>query len=130
MRTWDKLSATGVRGLKTPGKYYDGGGLMLSVAPTKIKGGVNKAWLFRFQLDKRERVMGLGIFVGEHPWNAGIKLVTEWHNLHMNNTSRRSRIGDGSAHCPVPLIVLLARSPVERVRLSVGRVEPDAPQRH
>ena len=60
MRTWDRLSATFVRGLKKPGKHYDGGGLLLSAAPTKTKGVVAKAWLFRFQIDKRERVMGLG----------------------------------------------------------------------
>ncbi len=60
MRTWDRLSATFVRGLREPGKHYDGGGLMLSAAPTKIKGTVTKAWLFRYQIDKRERVMGIG----------------------------------------------------------------------
>jgi integrase len=59
MRTWDRLSATFVRGVKEPGKHYDGGGLLLSVAqPTP--GVVNKSWLFRYQIDKRERVMGLG----------------------------------------------------------------------
>src|SRR6476620_4940403 len=60
MRTWDRLSATFVRGLKKPGKYYDGGGLMLQATPTRTKDGVSKAWLFRFQIDHRERVMGLG----------------------------------------------------------------------
>jgi integrase len=60
MRTWDRLSATFVRGLKQPGKFYDGGGLMLMAAPTQTKGIVNKSWLFRFQIDRRERVMGLG----------------------------------------------------------------------
>jgi hypothetical protein len=60
MRTWDKLSATFVRGLKRPGKFYDGGGLLLQATPTKIKGQVTKAWLFRYQLDHRERQMGLG----------------------------------------------------------------------
>ena len=60
MRTWDRLSATFVKGLKVPGKYYDGGGLMLSAAPTKTKGVVTKAWLYRYQIDKRERYMGLG----------------------------------------------------------------------
>src|SRR6478672_9695135 len=60
MRTWDRLSATFVRGLKKPGKYYDGGGLMLQATPTRTKGSVSKAWLFRFQIDHRERVMGLG----------------------------------------------------------------------
>jgi len=60
MRTWDKLSATFVRGLKEPGKYYDGGGLMLQATRTKTKGVVTKAWLYRYQIDKRERVMGFG----------------------------------------------------------------------
>ena len=60
MRTWDRLSATFVKGLRTPGKFYDGGGLMLHAAPTKAKGVITKAWLFRYQLDHRERAMGLG----------------------------------------------------------------------
>ena len=60
MRTWDRLSASFVKGLRKPGKHYDGGGLMLLAAATARKGVVNKAWLFRFQIDKRERVMGLG----------------------------------------------------------------------
>jgi integrase len=59
MRTWDRLSAAFVRGAE-PGKHYDGGGLMLQVSATKAKGGVTKAWLFRYQIDHRERVMGLG----------------------------------------------------------------------
>lgn len=59
MRTWDRLSATFVRGVKEPGKHYDGGGLLLSVTQS-TPGVVNKSWLFRFQMDKRERVMGLG----------------------------------------------------------------------
>jgi len=59
MRTWDRLSATFVRGLKRPGKYYDGGGLMLQATATAAK-GVTKAWLFRYQIDHRERSMGLG----------------------------------------------------------------------
>jgi integrase len=60
MRTWDRLSATFVRGLNRPGKYYDGGGLMLQATPTKTKGVVTKAYLFRYQIDHRERQMGLG----------------------------------------------------------------------
>jgi integrase len=60
MRTWDRLSATFVKGVRKPGKHYDGGGLMLLAAPTARKGVVNKSWLFRFQIDKRERYMGLG----------------------------------------------------------------------
>jgi integrase len=58
VRTWDKLSATFVRGIKEPGKYGDGGGLLLTVS--KAKDGVNRSWLFRYQIDHRERVMGLG----------------------------------------------------------------------
>ncbi|WP_161535236.1 integrase arm-type DNA-binding domain-containing protein [Bradyrhizobium sp. LCT2] len=54
------MSASFVRGVKAPGKYYDGGGLLLSVAPTTTPGEVNKSWLYRYQIDKRERVMGLG----------------------------------------------------------------------
>ena len=60
MRTWDRLSATFVRGLKQPGKYGDGGGLLLIATPTKQKGVVTKSWQFRFQIDRRERYMGLG----------------------------------------------------------------------
>ena len=60
MRTWDRLSATFVRGLKRPGKYYDGGGLMLQATSTRAKDVVTKTWLFRYQLDHRERQMGLG----------------------------------------------------------------------
>jgi integrase len=60
MRTWNRLSAAKVRGLNKPGKYYDGGGLMLAATATKTEGIVNKSWLFRFQIDHRERQMGLG----------------------------------------------------------------------
>jgi integrase len=59
MRTWDRLTAAFVRGLKRPGKFYDGGGLLLQATPT-VAGGVTKAWLFRYQIEHRERVMGLG----------------------------------------------------------------------
>ena len=60
MRTWDKLSASRVKGIKTPGKYYDGGGLMLQVGARRKGNPISAAWLFRFQIDRRERVMGLG----------------------------------------------------------------------
>ena len=59
MRTWDRLAATFVKGIRKPGKYYDGGGLMLLATATRTK-GVTRAWCFRYQIDKRERVMGLG----------------------------------------------------------------------
>ncbi len=55
MRTWDRLSATFVRGLKRPGKYYDGGGLLLNAAPTRINGAINASWQFRYQIERRER---------------------------------------------------------------------------
>jgi len=60
MRTWDRLSATFVRGIKKAGRYYDGGGLLLEATATKTKGVVNKSWTFRYQLDHRERFMGGG----------------------------------------------------------------------
>jgi integrase len=58
MRTWDRLSASQVRGIKRPGKYYDGGGLLLDAQPAKRD--VTKSWGFRYQIDNRERCMGLG----------------------------------------------------------------------
>ena len=60
MRTWDKLSASFVKGVRQPGRHGDGGGLMLQATATKAKGVVTKAWLFRFELGGRERYMGLG----------------------------------------------------------------------
>jgi hypothetical protein len=61
MRTWDRLSATFVKGVKEPGRYADGGGLVLSAGPVKNAPGiVTKAWLFRYQINERERWMGLG----------------------------------------------------------------------
>src|SRR5215475_5571991 len=60
MRTWDRLSASFVKGLKRPGKFYDGGGLMLQATPTGNGKAITKAWLFRFELDRRERYMRLG----------------------------------------------------------------------
>jgi integrase len=61
MRTWDRLSAAAVRRASKPGRYADGGGLVLQVTEFKGEpGNVNRAWLFRYQIDKRERWMGLG----------------------------------------------------------------------
>jgi integrase len=59
MRTWDRLTATFVKGIRKPGKFYDGGGLLLQATPTRAK-GVVKTWVFRYQLAHRERAMGLG----------------------------------------------------------------------
>ena len=53
MRTWDRLSATFVRGLKKPGKFYDGGGLLLQATPTKRKGVVNKSLALPVRVSSR-----------------------------------------------------------------------------
>jgi integrase len=50
-----KLTATGVRGAKEPGRYGDGDGLFLHVGPT---GG--KSWIVRIQKAGRRRDIGLG----------------------------------------------------------------------
>jgi integrase len=49
-----KLTVATVRGLREPGRYADGAGLFLDV-----RGG-SRAWVYRYQLDKRERLMSLG----------------------------------------------------------------------
>ncbi len=50
-----KLTANGVRGIKTPGKYYDQHGLILRVAP-----GGSKQWVWRGTIRGRRRDVGLG----------------------------------------------------------------------
>jgi integrase len=57
MRKTDLLSTFRVKQLTEPGRYYDGSGLSLQIAP-----GGAKTWLFKYQRDGRERMMGLG------PW--------------------------------------------------------------
>jgi integrase len=49
------LTALKVEKLKNPGRYPDGDGLYLQVGPTGAK-----SWLLRYQLDGKERFMGLG----------------------------------------------------------------------
>jgi integrase len=49
-----KLTVASVRGLTKPGRYADGGGLFLDV-----RGG-SRAWVYRYQLANRERLMSLG----------------------------------------------------------------------
>jgi hypothetical protein len=56
-RVTNRLTAVGVRNLKKPAHYSDGGGLYLRVA----KGG-SKSWVFRFTIAHRTREMGLGAF--------------------------------------------------------------------
>ena len=51
----NKLTALGVSKLSRPGYYSDGGGLLLQVSPSG-----SKSWIFRFQLSRKRREMGLG----------------------------------------------------------------------
>ena len=50
-----RLTAASVRGIKTPGKYYDQHGLILRVAP-----GGSKQWVWRGTIRGRRRDLGLG----------------------------------------------------------------------
>ena len=50
-----KLTALAVTRAKKPGVYGDGGGLYLQVAP-----GGARSWIFRFQIKRQRRYMGLG----------------------------------------------------------------------
>ncbi|MGW9332039.1 tyrosine-type recombinase/integrase [Bosea sp. NPDC055594] len=49
------LTSIGIRNLKEPGVYGDGGGLYLQIGPTGAK-----SWLFRFMRQGKARAMGLG----------------------------------------------------------------------
>lgn len=50
-----KLTVKKVQALKEAGRYGDGGGLFLQVTPTGTK-----SWIYRWERDGRERMMGLG----------------------------------------------------------------------
>jgi hypothetical protein len=50
-----KLTATGVRALRTPGKYGDGNGLWLIVTTAE-----RRAWVFRYMRQGKAREMSLG----------------------------------------------------------------------
>lgn len=54
-RGTNKLTDRLVRSLKVPGRYGDGLGLWLQISP---EGG--KSWLYRYMLDGKARMMGLG----------------------------------------------------------------------
>jgi len=54
-KTIQKLSALFVGRVKEPGMHADGGGLYLQVTPSGAK-----SWIFRFEINGRERAMGLG----------------------------------------------------------------------
>ena len=55
MRNSNRLTAIKVAKVKQPGRYGDGGGLVLQVSKW-----CTKAWLFRYERHGRERQMGLG----------------------------------------------------------------------
>ena len=50
-----KLSALKVLELAKPGSYFDGGGLLLKISPT-----LTKSWVFRYNINGKERRQGLG----------------------------------------------------------------------
>jgi Phage integrase central domain/Arm DNA-binding domain len=52
---WVKLTATKLRTLVKPGTYGDGEGLYL-----QVRGPRNRSWLFRYKLNRKSRLMGLG----------------------------------------------------------------------
>ncbi len=60
MRTWDRLSATFVKGVRRAGKFDDGGGLYLQATATRARAASHQVWLLRYQIERRERYMGLG----------------------------------------------------------------------
>jgi integrase len=53
------LTALKVSRVRKPGFYPDGGGLYLQVT-LGASGNINKSWLYRYQVNGRERYMGLG----------------------------------------------------------------------
>jgi hypothetical protein len=55
-----ELTALQVRQIKTPGRYRAGDNLWLQVTARANGDGVTKAWLLRYVIDGRERLMGLG----------------------------------------------------------------------
>src|SRR5262245_16230844 len=55
MRTWNKLTAAAVARLKKPGRYSDGGNLIL-----RISDDGHKTWAFRFMRDGGGGTAGLG----------------------------------------------------------------------
>ncbi|WP_334067786.1 Arm DNA-binding domain-containing protein, partial [Nereida ignava] len=54
-KTGTQLSATAVRNLRAPGKYYDLHGLFLRIEPTG-----SRRWVQRLSINSRQREIGLG----------------------------------------------------------------------
>jgi hypothetical protein len=50
-----QLNARRIERLNKPGRYHDGKGLYLQVSPTGAK-----SWVYRYERDGRERMLGLG----------------------------------------------------------------------
>jgi integrase len=59
-RAYKQLTAKFVESTKKIGNHLDGDGLYLQV--TEGARGINKSWLFKYQLNKKVREMGLGSF--------------------------------------------------------------------
>lgn len=59
-RIHKQLTAKFVQGTKVVGNHLDGDGLYLQV--TEGARGINKSWLFKYQLNKKVREMGMGSF--------------------------------------------------------------------
>lgn len=59
-RTTNRLSSAKVK-TKTPGMYADGGGLYLQVT-LGVNQQIRRSWVFRFAINGRERLMGLGSY--------------------------------------------------------------------
>ena len=59
-RAYKQLTAKFVESVKELGNHLDGDGLYLQV--THGARGINKSWLFKYQLNKKVREMGLGSF--------------------------------------------------------------------
>ena len=55
MKDLNRLTAKKIEKLKEPGRYHDGGGLILQITESGAR-----SWLLRYQRDKREHMAGLG----------------------------------------------------------------------
>jgi len=99
-RQSNKLTARKVSSLRTPGRYGDGAGLWLQISP---EGG--KSWLFRYTLNGRARMMGLGpvdlvsLTEAREQALAHRKLLLAGIDplAHRDTERRKSRLADASA---------------------------------
>lgn len=99
-RQSNKLTARKVSSLRTPGRHGDGAGLWLQISP---EGG--KSWLFRYTLNGRARMMGLGPVDLVSLTEAREQALTHRKLLlagidplvHRDTERRKSRLADASA---------------------------------